>query len=433
MHYPFEILDAIISLLGDKKDLKSIRLVSKNFAVIGAAHLFTSVQISARQEDLHAARMMFKNFGQCIKTIIIVPAARVTSPSPFQRKRLQKRLRRLQGLKITGDIETHVDHIHEVHRKFCEEQKGLQRRILPIGKLGPFLRPLLQLAPRLNKISFSKTATKDLIAEDLSVPCVQLQCTEIQRSCHMRLIKNRQYSIDDIRRQFHIVVGTLSRSSVGIQHLEIQSAFPDLRSYIADFGVFDNLTDTHHFLSRLTTLRLKLEPFSRHISPGVTSFSSWLAIISPNIEKLWLEMPYHYDESSVTQLGVVLGGFRFPKLRTMFLQSFDSTDTELIALVQRCERLEELKIKAHRLRSGNWGETFRRIISTTHLRPITTRNNYRGVPHVNWTPEVFVDFDRSIEASLMRRSKSVVWRLWFWGKAEAPTYDTLDRFIEEEA
>ena len=433
MHYPFEILDAIISLLGDKKDLKSIRLVSKNFAVIGAAHLFTSVHISTRQQDLHDARMMFENFGQCIKTIVIVPAARVSAPSPFQRKRLQKQLRRLQGLKITGDIETHVDHIHEVYRKFSEEQKGLQRRILPVVKLRPFLTRHLQLAPRVDRVCFSKIPTKDLIAEDLSVPCEQLHCTEMQRSCHDKLVKNRHFTTDDIGRELHIVLATMSQVSVRIQHLDVLSIPTNPPSYIIDFRMSEDPNNTHRLLSSLTTLRLKVEPIFHRMFPGVTDFSSWLAIISPNIEKLWLEAPDSYNEDSFTQLGMTFNGFRFPKLKAMFLQDFDSTDTELIALVQRCDHLEELKIKIHQLRAGTWGDTFRQITSTTNLKPITTRFDYRGELHADWTSGVSVDFDRTIEASLMKEAESVVLRLWFWGKAEPPTYDTLDQFINQYA
>ena len=93
MDLPSELLNAVVELLDYKADLRSVRLVDKRFAAIGATHLFSTIHISAIRKDVEDARSSSQRFGSCIKTITISGALKTLGPFAARNHHFRERLR----------------------------------------------------------------------------------------------------------------------------------------------------------------------------------------------------------------------------------------------------------------------------------------------------------------------------------------------------
>ena len=346
MELSTEILAAIVALLTDEWDIEAIPLVNKALAAVAAPHLFESIHISPLARDVDDAQLIYEHFGEYIRTVTISGATRSFSPfdshSPmFERHDAWMRSEIFHdGLQPFSNL--HLRHLAGFHTVICEERKIA---LTPSG-LERFLRRVLKHDPRIEKVRFSMFSRwgENTSIGKLEKSCVEPRCLEAQKKLYNY---SKTYfpepGIWDIRAQINGTIQTISKAGVALKELEFCG-------YRQSLSIPKGIRGTFGTLPNLSKLFLNIDVDC----DGKHKVSTWLAA-STQLEKLIVRgtsrIPYNNNHSNTT-IDEVFATCRFPKLKILSLQYFDSDFQELVSFIQRCGQLEQFVLLAHDLRDN---------------------------------------------------------------------------------
>ena len=439
MEIPTEILAAIVALLTYKPDLAAVRLVNKAFAAVGAVQLFKTIRISPAAREVEDAQSMYENFGAHIRTIIISGAFRslnsfdLHSPESNDMKAWVRSVLR-EAPQPPSNL--HLRHLAAVQTLICEERKVA---LTPNG-LERFLRQVFKYAPRVERVRFSNfPRDKEERREDGSLvkpykPCAEPHCLEAQEKVYDILrIEFSEPDLEDMKARIRSAIQTISRSGAVIRELEFWR-------YSSSLSIPKGNRGTLGKLPYLTTLYLVTDVEC----DGKNRVSAWLAA-STQLEKLYIKINSRprYNDRSTTTLNEVLAICRFPKLKTLLLQEFDSDSQGLLRFLQSCGALEQVVLLDYNLHdntSESWHRVLDEIRNTARLEPIKNIEDLASYRYDesrkkpdDWVMEPWEDTKRNqlrfLSESLMVDYHHAMFRIYLWGGHGLAKGGDLDEYL----
>ena len=440
MEVPIEILASIVDLLKNTWNFATIRLVNKAFAALGAVHLFRTIQISPTARDVHNVQSIYENFGPYIRKIIISGATRTLnafdrhSPEFDEMKALMRRDVLRDAPQPFSNL--HLRHLAAVHTLVCEERKIA---LTPNG-LERFLRQVIKYAPRIEDVRFSRWPRdrRERSGDGALVkpykPCSEPRCLEAQERVYDILrLEFSEADLEDINARIRGAIQTISRARVPIKMLGFWGYMQSLsipRGRIGTFGTLPYLSTLH--------LTIDVE------CDGKNRFSAWLAT-STQLEKLYvaIQRQPRYSIRSTTTLNEVFATCRFPKLRNLLLEEFDSDSQELLRFLQSCGQLEQLVLLSYNLHNNSvesWHRVLDDIRNATRLEPIkniedladSSFDESRKKPD-EWIMDPWDDNNldqlRFISDCLSRKGRGTMGQIYLWGGHERAKGDAIDDYL----
>ena len=356
--FPPEILSLVCGFL-HKHVLKRVRQVSKIWEQAAIPYLFNKIFISQDVTDFRIAKLVIRQFGHYIRTLVF--------SSIYYKKLDRETFRKAFMLNIDMGIDTdHSDHAFTVYRIM----RNKQQESITKGTSSAYLSFALTSLPNIRKIILTDThSSRSMPSQSLQVyqprkvkACPFEQCDLTVAEHIPYAVRKTGFSRKGSTNPWHLVLSALSATNANVKDLTMEP------------GDFEQSTDTAAFslspwglsqallsFGNLTKLRLSLivdnERFTtdadtRHVHRNVAKLLS----NAINLESLSLDLSNEgsIPEPAYLPLQEILGQCKFPKLRSLNLAFLTSSDEELLRFLNHSKRLEHITLDCHTLATGSW-------------------------------------------------------------------------------
>ena len=382
MHLPPELQNLVCREL-NKSELKLVRLVCKSLDQAAVPFLFNEVFVAATNSDLDIADLVASRFGPYIRTITLSFVEYDHLSIEQFREKTELRTRGLQ--RING----HLEHAFKVYHRLRTEN-------LEINESGELLAKtcfVLSKSPNARKMVLTDCGNDDLFDTDplrLHDPwkkddlCPFKAC-KLGLSHHLSFHVRPRSPYQGTSKAFHQAMLAISVAKSTITELEMihdGEAGMDM-DFALTQNAFTMLARQSRYLTiqlqHLIKLRMRL-----HYDGGQKADRVVAKALSPavNLESLFLES-YIYDprpEASTAIFGF-LSGCHFPKLRSLILDSMNSTEDELLDFLKTSPGLKHLTLEHFFLIIGSWEVVAERIRSVLRLKSVMIQDFVDGMPN----------------------------------------------------
>ncbi len=354
---PPELLGLITKRLR-KPDLKSLRLVCRSLRPWAAPLLFDQVTFSPSSRALNRAKETVLHFGEYVKTLFYFPVQyRILSFEEFQdfahslcdNGTMQKCIRQ-------DDEDGHIDDLsfqHHIEHSFHSYSSRAQEQ-LEMEQTGAHLAHLchiLSKIPKAKKLvigstgAYSHLGMEDMrhLGIDLRDLCPRIDCILSPEEHVLMQPVPFCFTFADIRDFLHPAMLALHATASAITKLDIQvNKYQDEASALLSISAFDRTTPESRYvtfrLSTLTMLRLDLGICTRDALDEFCfnqgNVTDTLAT-ARNLECLYISLTPAFvnslrDPYSLFTFEGILGGCRFPKLKSLVLECFKAKPAKLL-------------------------------------------------------------------------------------------------------
>ena len=364
--FPPEILSLVCGYL-PKNDLKRVRQVSKILGGAAVSCLFDEIFISQDKADFRIAKLVIRHFRYYIRTLVF--------SSIYYTKWHQNSFRRESLIKfaeyshLDSDIDSdHSWHAFTVYRTLRNKQqeiilKSISSPSSPSSPSSAYLSLALASLPNIRKIILTDTSSsRSMPSQSLQdyqprnlKPCPVGDC-DLTPADHLPDgLRQTGFSRTDSFNPWRPVLSALSTTQANIRELTME---PDNMCLGTKSVPFEMLSRAILSFRNLTKLRLSLIRDtdqlygSRHVHRNVAKVLS----NATNLESLSLDISdVKLPPSSRCSLFQdILGRCKFPKLRSLILAFFTSSDEELLRLLNHSTRLKQITINCFALAKGSW-------------------------------------------------------------------------------
>ena len=395
-----------------KTELKNARLICKSLDQAAAPLLFDEVFIAATYSDLEIADLVASRFGSYIKnvTVSLVEYVYLSKTEFFSLGESERNSRTLER------VSSHLEHALDIYRKARTEDLEIKES----GELLARLCLILSKSPNIRNMVLTDFGNNDLH------PTSQLHFHDLWKQDDLCPFKMCKLSVSD-HVSFFVRPSPPYKTTPDPLRLAML-AISAAKSTITGLAV---IHDGHHpFLSNyafrtialksrrftlqlqnLTKLRLRFsrderQPPARHSDPDrVVGETLSVAV---NLETLFIEGDFldeanHPDSRSM--VSGVLGGCRFPKLRSLILKMMDSREDELLEFLNTSPCLEHLMLECFPLNFGSWENMADKIRSALRLKSVILHILFGGFPNREWDDDYSFD-RRRVEDFFLRNGEN---------------------------
>lgn len=410
MRVPPELQTLVCGSL-TKADLKKVRLVCKSLDQAAVPFLFDEVFVAASYSDLDVADQIVSRFGSYIRTITlsVVEYGALSKEEFFSHGKFERNNRALE--RING----HLEHAFEV---YCKAQTE-NLEIMESGELLAKLCLILSKSPNIRKFILTDSGNCDLYNE------YELHAHDPWKQDDLCPFKHCKLSVSD-HISFYVRPNppdNITPNPLDLAMLAISAA----KSTVTDFAIIhdgnNSFLTKHAFVmtarqsryfdlqfQNLTKLRLRFSQnaVSSNQGPNPDMVIGKTLSVAVNLESLYMEgddpIMANYPDYPTIFSGV-LGGCRFPKLRSLILVTIDSEEEELLEFLKTSPCLEHLMLERFILIPGSWENVADKIRSTFRLKSVVLDILFGGFPGFEWGDDYIFD-QQSVEEFFLRNGQS---------------------------
>ena len=363
---PPEIFGLVCGFL-DKNTLKQVRQVSKIWERAAVPYLFNKIFISQDMADFRIAKLIIHEFRHYIRTLVF---------SSFHYKKLSRQTFReectymgmfMKKSHIGFDFDTdHSDHAFTVYRTL----RNKQQESITKGTTLAYLSFALASLPNIRKIILTDvSSSRSMPHQSLQVyqprklkACPVKDC-ELLPAAHLPYdVRETGLSRKSSANPWRLVLSAISTTKANVRELTMEPYELCVSTDSAAFSMSPwGLSQALLSFRNLTKLRLSLigdtEQFTndvdtRRVHPNVAKLLS----NAINLKSLSLDISDRRfrPRYSCPLFQDILGQCKFPKLRSLILAFFASSDEELLRLLNHSKRLEQITLRHFTLTTGSW-------------------------------------------------------------------------------
>ena len=374
MHIPLE-LQILICQNMTKAELKCARLVCKSLDRAAVPFLFDEVYVAASYSALEIADLITSRFGLYIKTITLS----IVDYTLMSKEHFLKYAERRTNM-IFLKFGAHVKHAFDLYDKARTEDieiknsgELLARLCLTLSKSPNIRRFLLTdydndlLGGRGDPLHRHNPWKKDVL-------CPFKDC-ELSVSDHIGFLHYPGPPMWTEPDSLHLAMLAISVAKSTITELALtnhrERAFRYEDSLVMTARQFSSLKSQFQSLTKLR-LGFGLCPDKNHYDGSTVAKALSVAV---NLESLSIEAdsPFPCTTQRLpapTMMSSLLGGCKFPKLKSLLLRFVDSRDDEFLGFLKNSPRLMHLTLDNFHLDSGAWERLFEEICSIFQLKSV---------------------------------------------------------------
>jgi len=347
---PFELLLEIFKDLS-KDDLMALRIVCKQFAVLLAPLVFSSVLLVANAKKLEDAKLILSHFPASIKTIYISPINHVARTQAKYENAVDRNCR-------PEHIRFPQCHLDLGYKAYCKLRKE-QQEIMATREISIVLCQILNNAPKVSRLAIiSSPELTNIAREELQEYCTKSNCglslethsllrlpAETASECGMLFVPSILLALSTASRPIpEILAGS------HVYYMRIPASC--LRMSTRQEHNFYPIT------SSLTKLALSLEVTSvadeQMVMDG--TFASILASAA-KLECLFLRITErnHIFPTKRMPFDALFHECRFPRLKHLLLAGIESDARSLMIFILHSTHIKSLALRYHHITSGHWG------------------------------------------------------------------------------
>ena len=358
--FPPEILSLVCGLL-PKSVLKQVRQVSRIWERAAVPDLFDKVFISQDMTDFRIAKLVIHQFRHYIRTLVFSSIYY----RRFDRGSFGSDWARGSCMNIDTDDAGHTDHALEFYRFMRNKQQESIMR----GTSSAYLSFALTRLPNVRKIILTDTSSSR------SMPPRSLQVYQPQalkscpfEQCDLTDAEHLPYAAwasgftrKGSANPWRLVLSALSTTHANVRELTME---PDDMYLSTDTAAFSmspyGLSQAILTFQNLTKLRLSLigdiegvvtDVATPHVRNIAKLLNNAINLESLSLDQCDEEIGPPFESLPLQQF---LGQCKFPKLRSLILAYFTSSDEELLRLLNHSKRLEQIAISHLTLAKGSW-------------------------------------------------------------------------------
>ena len=351
MLFPPEILGLVFSSL-DKPTLFNVRLACKAFDEAANPFLFDQIYISSSRTDIEIAKLVALRFGRYVRTLVF--ASTYVKYSWFGIREWMQLKMSFEAIEASC-VRQHVKSVWNRYDKHCAEWEEVNRGGELVGSLCFILGKIARLQTiELVTFSMSRYTTKQSL--QLSEP--NSACSKCWCILHKKFfdIPLEYICIAEGKMAWHYLMLALSITKTCIKELisddsggyqQIACQGSDEISHTQALCLRDNLKD-------LVILRLTLDAYdySGEALPGETYDGTVAKMLAAAINLEQLELKCEGDEN--LSFEGTIGSCKFPKLKSLTLSQFHSTEDQLVDFLSFSPGLASLELFRYDLTQGLW-------------------------------------------------------------------------------
>ena len=340
---PPEILSLVCGFL-QKRVLKRVRQISKIWDQAAIPHLFNEIFISQDVTDFHIAKLVIHHFRHYIRTLVF--------SSLYYRDVISRHF----GI---DDDTNHSDYAFTLYHIMCNKQQ----------ETLAYLSFALTSLPNIRKIILTDTFSSRLmphqslqVYQPRKLKACPFEDCDLTPVDHLDgFVRETGFLKKDSTNPWRLVLSALSTTKANVRELTME---PDEMCLGTDSAAFSmspwGLSQAILSFRNLTKLRLSLIDDTEYFMPGVDTchvFRNVAKLLGNaiNLESLSLDISSDGDPPTSSSLfQEILGQCKFPKLRSLILAFFTSSDEELLRLLSHSKRLEQITINCFTLATGSW-------------------------------------------------------------------------------
>ena len=360
---PPDILNLVCGILC-KEDLKQVRQTSKIWERAAVPYLFDEIFISQDLADFVIAKLVILHFKHYIRTLVFssVYYTRV------DRETFDREFDFMMD-NFSNDVGTDNGHSEYAFAIYRIMRKNQQENLMN-GSSSAYLFFALASLPNVRKVILTFTSSSR------SMPYQSLQVYQARRlkacpfkQCDLTVADHLPYEVCQYgfsrkgsTNPWRLVLSALSATNASVRELTMEPGDMDVSTNTAAFSMSPgNLCQAKICLQILTKIRFSLmvddERFSNHVDiRHVHQNVAKLLSSAVNLQSLSLDLN---DEAGMIRPGYstlreILGQCKYPKLRSLILAYFSSSDEELLRLLKYSKDLQQITIDSNRLVKGSW-------------------------------------------------------------------------------
>ena len=353
--FPPEMLSLICGFL-HKDVLKQVRQVSKMWEYAAVPFLFDEIFISQDSVDFRIAKLVIRRFRHYIRTIVFSSYYYKT----WNREDFKKY--RVEPCNIVHDD----DHTFTIYCFMRNEQQASITK----GTCSAYLKFALTSLPKVRKIILTDTcSSRSMPQQSLQVYTPRRLKASPFKQCDRTAAEHLPYAVCESgfsrtgsTNPWGLLLSALSATNANVKELTMEPDDMELSINTAAFSMSpSDLSQAMLYFHNLTKLRLSLSVDVKRFSAGldrrhVHENVAKLLSNALNLESLSLDLSGEdcVFEPQCCSLQEILGQCKFFKLRSLILGFFDSSDEELLWLLNHSKRLEQITINCHTLTEGSW-------------------------------------------------------------------------------
>ena len=398
---PPEVLSLVCGLL-PKCVLKRVRQVSKIWERAAVPHLFNEIFISQDVADFRIAKLVMLQFKHYIRTLVFSSVYY----TDIDRASFKEEFRRNFGnYKHSGQ----AFRLYRIKRKNQQDNKKN-------GSSSAYLSSALTSLPNVRKIILTDTSSSRSMPHQSrrvkATPSNQCDLTTIDD------LPDNVWESGFFRKgstnPWRLVLSALSVTNANVKELTMEPGDMELGTNTAAFSMsLWNLNQSKLCFHTLTKIRFSLfadaERFStdidiRHVHQNVAK----LLRSAVNLESLSLDVVDQNTspENSPPALQEILGQCKFPKLRTLNLAFFVSSEVELLQLLISSKNIENLILECYKLTEGLWMRVADCIRATFPLLKHAELTRLYGGFDEPWEETQYMDFCGHIDEFLFAQGEN---------------------------
>ena len=356
---PPEILSLVCGFL-PKQVLKQVHQVSKIWERAAVPYLFDEIFISQDLADFRIAKLVILHFKHYIRTLVI--------SSVYYTRMYRETFDRNFHCNLGNDVGTdngHSDYAFTIYRIMLKNQQ----ENLTNGSSMAYLFFALTSLPKIGKIILTDTSSSR------SMPHQSLQVYQSRRlkacpfrKCDRTLVDHLPpatyqsgFSRKGSTNPWRLVLSALSATNANVSELTMEPRDMDSSTRTAAFSMSPgNLGQAKLCFQILTKIRFSLISddgrFSNHIDiRHVHQNVAKLLGSAVNLQSLSLDLnDEDYAVRHDSTLREILGRCKYPKLRSLILGYFSSSDEDLLRFLKNSTDLQQITMEWHHLIKGSW-------------------------------------------------------------------------------
>ena len=357
---PPEILIFVSGLLR-KEDLKRVRQVSKIWERAAVPYLFDEIFISQDLADFRIAKLVILHFKHYIRTLVFSSVYYIR----VNRESFDESCSCMYNFcNDTDTVNGHSDHAFSIHRVMRKNQQ----ENLGNGSTSAYLSFALISLPKISKIILTDTSSsRSMPHQSLQVyqsrrlkACPYKWCDRTAADHLPPVVRESGFHRKDSTNPWRLVLSALPATNANVRELTMEPRDMELGTRTAAFSMSSgNLGQAKLCFQILTKIRFTLiiddERFSDHV-PMRFFHQNIAKLLSSavNLQSLLLDID---DQAGIIRPGYstlreILGQCKFPKLRSLILAFFSSSDEELLRVLKDFTDLQHITMDGHDLVKG---------------------------------------------------------------------------------
>ena len=360
---PPEISSLVCGFLR-KDTLKQVRQVSRIWERAAVPYLFDQIFISQDMADFRIAKLLIHQFRYHIRTLLFSSIYyEKVSRQTFRNECIRAGMFMKSNIDFDKD---HFDHAFTVYRTMrIKKQESITN-----GTTLAYLSFALTSLPNIQKIILTDISSSRSMPHQLlqvyqpwELKACPIGDCDLSPADHVPDdLRGTGFLRKDSTNPWRLVLSALSTTKANVRELNMATHNLYVGTDSAAFSMspwglsqailsFRNLTklglfligDTKQFTNDVDTHRVH-ENVAKLLSNAI------------NLESLSLDLPKRKSgtRSSCPLFQDILGQCKFPKLRSLILAFFASSDEELLRLLNHSKRLERIIIEHFTLTTGSW-------------------------------------------------------------------------------